>query len=231
VNRTRFVLAATLVLGTCTAPAEPSATQRFLWSYGNALMALAGDTNGFDRAAAVYDRLLRTGVRNGPLFYNRGLALLGAGRREDAVRAFLRAERYMGSDADIRRNLRIALAPDPGRGTASLPWYRFPLAWHFALSAPVRLALTVIPWCAFWGMLILRKLGWRRHASAVLAATILIAALFASSVLTSVFREHQDELRALRARRPGPPPGSVSSSVTAVERPATLQRREAGGLN
>ena len=52
---------------------------RVLWNEANAALANAVKPADYLRAARSYQALVDSGVRNGPLFYNLGTALLKAG--------------------------------------------------------------------------------------------------------------------------------------------------------
>ena len=165
---------------------EASESQ-FLWNEANSIMASARTPEDYLIAAQAYQNLMDRGIRNGPLCYNLGTALLNAGRYDSAIDAFSRAERYLGSYPDIRRNMKIALARKAklqGKEIA-LPWYRFLLFWHFRLSGPTRMAIAVAAFSAFWLALTLKLLGLRKWIKALLILSFLIFVVFGSSVATS----------------------------------------------
>lgn len=171
------------------ASAADSAERVFAWNEANARMAAAVTTNDFLRAAQAYQQLVAQGVRNGPVFYNLGTALLQAGHTDDALDALARAERYTGYQRDITRNLKIALARKAGRDTTEWPWYRIVCFWHFYLSAPTRLTIAVGAWTVFWLALILRQLGWRRGTAAVITLALATLVIFGSSAATTWHQE------------------------------------------
>jgi hypothetical protein len=162
---------------------------RFMWDEANAQMAVARAPADFLRAAGTYSKLAETGVRNGPLFYNLGTAFLQGGRYEDAQTFLLRAERYMGHDPDIRQNLRLAMAGGKKNVTMALPWYRFPLFWHYGIPGPARLTIAVWAFFCCWMALILGALGARLAARRLLILSVAVLILFGSSILTSLHEE------------------------------------------
>ena len=153
------------------------------------MMASARSPDDFLRAAQVYGKLLNRGVRNGPIFYDLGTAFLKADRYEEAQALLLRAERYMGSDPDIERNMMLAMAKGKKDAPVALPWYRFLLFWHYGLSGPVRMTITACAFLCFWLALTLRTLGPRRIARRLLILSLAVLVLFGSSVLTSLHQE------------------------------------------
>ncbi|NQT94461.1 MAG: BatD family protein [Lentisphaerae bacterium] len=198
-SRSRSVLPVVLLLLLCARGADASedARRSFLWQQANARMSSARTEEEFLAAADAYKELVRSGVRNGPLLYNLGLSLLQAGQHDEAIRALLAAERYTGADEDVRRNLRLAYAGREDTEKGSLPWYRYPLFWHFDMSTPVRAHVAVLAFAAVWVSLLLRFFGMRRFSGPLLAAAVLLLVLFASSALTSVYQEaHADPTRA-----------------------------------
>ena len=161
----------------------------FLWNEANSMMASARSPEEHLMAAQVYRNMADKGIRNGPVFYNLGTALLNAGVYDGAIESFLRAERYMGSRPDLVQNLAIAFARKAGTADHQIQWYRIPLFWHFRLSTPVRTLLAAMAFCLSWIFTALRKLGagrWTRIASVISLAVFL---LFGSSVATSLHQE------------------------------------------
>lgn len=197
--------------------AAPTADHQFAWDRANASIAAAQTRDEFGAAAGYYRELVLDGVRNGPLFFNYGTALLKAGQAENASRAFLRAERYSGSDAEIRHNLLCAEAAAHAGEHPALPWYRLFLFWHYNLDLSTRLALA----CAAVSLLCL-ALAFRlwecpRTARAlhILGAWMLI--VFGSSAGTSLHAESRDQVRErVLVTRP-PQPRTATALTTATD--------------
>lgn len=169
---------------------DAAASERaFLWDKANAVAASAQHPEDYLVAAETYRELADMGVRNGPLFYNMGTALLHAGQYENAVDALLRAERYLGGQSDVARNLKIAMARNAGHGEHTAQWHRTMLFWHFKLSAPVRTASTAIAFSLFWIFMALRTLGAARWIRAPLVLCILFFVLLGVSAFSSWRRE------------------------------------------
>jgi len=150
---------------------------------------------------------------------------LKARQYDPALGIFLRAERYLGSNPEIRRNLLLALAGDDKDAELSLPWYRFFLFWHYGLSAAARLTIAVVAWAVFWAGLILRVLGAPRLARPLVLGGILAVALFGSSVAASLYQEVNE--RAVRINpdatltapaRPAKSPGKTVTNVRSETR-------------
>lgn len=133
-------------------------SSRFLWDQANARMAAARAPADFLDAARTYNQLVADGVRNGPLFYNLGTALLLAGDGENAAAALRRAERYLGSTPEIRVNLRQALALQSGQPDADLPWDHVVFFWHYDEPLRVRAQIALYGWLLLWLALLLRLL-------------------------------------------------------------------------
>lgn len=193
--------------------------RRFLWNEAQARMGSARTTEAFTGAADTYRRLIETGVRNGPLFYNLGLALMQAERYEEALSGFHRAERYMGSNEDIKHNIRICLSQGDQDKATGLPWYRFLLFWHFGLPGSVRLTIALSAFAVCWLSLLLRLIGPRQTAEALLAMSLVVFVLFASSAATTLYQEHRDSLftpppeNELTQAEPSAPGGVESRGV------------------
>jgi len=185
-----------LLLSARTVDASEDARTSFLWRQANARMSSAKTGEEFLAAAGAYEELVGAGVRNGPLLYNLGLALLQSERHDEAIRAFLGAERYLGADEDLRRNLRLAYAGREETGQGNLPWYRFPLFWHFDLGTPVRTHVAVLAFAALWAALLLRAFGLRHISEPLFAVAVLAVVLFGSSAVTSMYQEANTDYTA-----------------------------------
>jgi len=172
------------------ASALDASERAFIWNEAHARMASARTPAAYLRAAQTYQKLVDDGVRNGPLFYNLGTALLQAGQINPAIDAFQRAERFLGAQRDIRQNLKIAMARKANNETAEWPWYRLVLFWHFYLPAATRMMVAAIAFFIFWAALTLRLAGVQRSGvNTVLILAAITMILFGSSVATSWHQE------------------------------------------
>jgi len=191
------ILSLLLLVPAATPAATPGGVRmehRFLWSEANAHVAGAQTREDFAAAAHTYRKLIAAGVRNGPVFYNLGLALMQAERYDEALDVFLRAERYAGSDEELVHNILICLARGREDQSISLPWYRFLLFWHFELSTAVRAAIAAGAFLLCWLALLLRLLQARSAAAQVFAGGLVFLILFGSSTATSLLQEYQSGL-------------------------------------
>ena len=194
-GKKRALVAAWLwIMAALTVHAQSAAENRFAWNEANAAFASAKHADDFRHAAATYQSLVDSGVRNGPLFLNLGIAFLNAGMYGDAIEAFLRAERYVGSNQDIKRNMQIARARLAKTGFVPEPWYRVIFFWHYGLAASRRALIAVVAFAAFWLLLAARVLGIKRLCRPLAIAAFIVFAIFGSSVLTSVYQELQAPL-------------------------------------
>ena len=182
------ICALLLVCGS-SAWALDAAERSFIWNEGQALMTTASKPDDYRRAAQAYKQLIDAGVRNGPLFYNLGTALLQAGQYERSLDALTRAERYLGHQPDIRRNMSIALARKQKTPGVEWPWYRILLFWHFNLSSATRIIIAVSAFTLFWLALTLRRLGFQRGTNALAVLAFLTFIAFGSSAATSAHQE------------------------------------------
>ncbi|MDI6775175.1 MAG: hypothetical protein QME60_07260 [Verrucomicrobiota bacterium] len=219
-----FAIALFLLAGVPRGFAATTAEQRFAWDEANARMSTARTERDFLLAARGYAKLVNAGVRNGPLFYNLGTALLKGRQHDQALAALLRAERFMGSNPETRRNIALALARDDKNAEVSLPWRRFFLFWHYGLGLRTRIAVAVTAFAVFWLALTIRLLGARRLAQPPLVLALLAVVLFGSSVATSLNQEVNalpvtvnPDAASLLPAKPG---------KTAAPAPAGPQRKE-----
>ncbi|MCE9615694.1 MAG: tetratricopeptide repeat protein [Lentisphaerae bacterium] len=189
------------------AVAQPGAEHRFMWDQANARVAAAQTPADFAGAANLYHQLILRDVRNAPLFYNYGIALLEANRAEDAVRAFQRAERYAGNDPDVRQNLTTALSRLDASQDSPLPWYRVFMFWHFGLDLSTRLAVALAGFSLLCLSLALRLWNLRGAATYLHGIAVAVLVIFGSSVGASLHAESRDQtreraLRTIEAKSP-----------------------------
>jgi hypothetical protein len=193
--------------------------RQFIWAEANSQVSSAQTTDDYLRAAESYQKLVDSGVRNGPLFHNLGTSLLKAGLYNDAARALMRAERYLGNNWDVRRNLLIAVKGQAGDEEATLPWHRFPLFWHYGLATSTRTAAAVFGFAGVWLALILRRLSVRAPSRQMLGISLLLLVLFGSSAATSIHQETREGRFEIAARsattfqHPAPSPEAQEPGV------------------
>lgn len=190
-----------LLLATFSVHAATPAERTFIRDEAITGMMSAQTSADFLAAAAAFQKLVDLGVRNTSLFFNQGTALLLADKPADAITVLRRAERYGGSQPDIRRNLAIAQAKVEGLKTPQGLWSRTVLFWHYGLPCTDR--VRVAAW-AFTGLWLAAALGLLLSGGRDSAAPILpfppaikflmgvsafLLILFGSSVLVTLQEE------------------------------------------
>ena len=213
-----------LVLSTTGTLADVSLERQFIWEEANSQMTSARTSADFLRAAETYRKLLNSGLKSGPLFYNLGTALLKAGKYEDAQVFLLRAERYMGHDPDIQQNMLLAIAHGKRNAPVALPWYRFLLFWHYGIPGPTRMTIAVCAFLCCWLALILGTCGRRHAAKRLLVIALAVLALFGSSILTSLHQESAGRESSIRPVKLPALKGGASERNSAVAYEATRLR-------
>lgn len=173
-----------------------SGENRFRWNEVNSTLSTARHQDDFAAVALRYREMIMDGVLNGPLFYNYGIALLKAEAYEEATVAFLRAERQLGSNAEIRRNLVIAAAGG-GDERPSLPWYRTLFFWHYGLAGSVRTTIAASAFTLVWFALAIRALRFKGLSRQLLPPAIIVLLLFGASVCATLYSENRDQNRLL----------------------------------
>jgi len=173
-------------------PADEAA---FLWEEANNSMFRARTPEDFQAAAEAYRGLAEAGVRNGYLFYNLGTAQALGQRYDDAVESLLRAERFMGSSPEIRRNMLLALEGKRGENGegVDLAWYRPLLFWHYGLATRTRVTIALAAFAVFWALISLRVLGIRGDTARLAMIAVAVAIVFGSSAATSLQQDVQGE--------------------------------------
>lgn len=185
-----MILSVFCVAATTSLYASNTDADLFIWNEANTLMSNARSKEDFTRAAEVYNKLIERGTKNSDILYNLGTALVLAGDYDNAAEALIRAERYSGTTWSIKRNLTLALAEGDNARIVPLPWYRYPLFWHYLLSLSQRISLAICAYSLFWLSLILRLYRFRAIASTITVISVAFLILFGSSAATSVYHEH-----------------------------------------
>jgi len=204
----RLCLAAGIMLVSVISSAADAAAGNadFESRRANAKLLAASTPAECNSAARTLGGLIRKGVRNAPLFYDYGTMLLAAGHPKEAYNAFIRAERYAGTDWDIRHNMLAALAKSSdGPAAPRLPWYRVPLFWHYKPAARTRLTIASAAFLSLCLALLLRRFHRPEPYRFLLAISVATLVLFGSSALTTIYQETHSNLLAtdtLPAPRP-----------------------------
>ncbi len=178
-----------LLLAGAQVSGAPSPQRLFLWQQANLRAMSATGPEQYMEAAKSYHMLVSDGARNGPLFYNLGTVLLRAGRHEEAVQCFVRAERYMGYDPDLRRNLALALAGKTQTREPSVPWSRVVLFWHYGISTRTRWLVALLAFILCWPALAVVRLSKGRLGRKLLVIAAGAAVISGTSALTSIYQE------------------------------------------
>lgn len=158
----------------------------------------------FRQSARDWQRVVDSGASNGPLHFNLGNAYMQAGDLGRAVASYIRAERSIPGDQDLKQNLaqaRSRVEHSFARDGGALLVDSVARWWHI-LPIGVRQAAAWLAWFIFWGTLLLQLLAPRRvsrtqaHQSArklVLGSSLILWCLFGGTLIA-------DEL--LRTLRP-----------------------------
>ena len=139
----------------------------------------------FRQAAAKFQALIDSGVRNGRLYYNLGNTELQRGRIGAAILNYRRAERFIPGDGRLMENLRFARSlcatQIPQRGRSEL--LETLCFWHYGTSIRTRFAVGLIGYAGFWAVLIARMFVRRFRLGAVAGALAVIWVALGASVL------------------------------------------------
>lgn len=137
----------------------------------------------FNQAAAKFQLLVDSGLKNGKLYYNLGNAYLESGQVAQSILNYRRAQELIPDDARLVANLRYARSlrrnQIPESGEQALLHTLF--FWHYRTSLRGRFWLGLAAYLLLWGLLIIRvfrpRLHWRY---AIIPVLIICAALTAS---------------------------------------------------
>lgn len=182
------------------APAFASRITDFEMKRAQSLISNATSQEDFARAADAYGNLIDQGTTNGDIFYLYGTALLMAGQYEAAINALQRAERYQGSNWQIRRNLLLANRRLANDDSIELSWHRAPLFWHYRLPTRQRLMLAAAFFSLSWVLGIAVCFTHKEKFTHLLVLTSALLLIFLVSSLSSWLTEQQSVIRHRQLR-------------------------------
>jgi tetratricopeptide (TPR) repeat protein len=112
----------------------------------------------FERAAAVYEKLLAQGIVNGSMFYNLGNAYLKAGKIGKALVNYRRAEMFMPRNEDLQANIQytLQLTTDKIEGRDPYAYIKYFCFWYSKLNIRELAVLFLIFNGMLWGLAIAR---------------------------------------------------------------------------
>lgn len=112
----------------------------------------------FDRAAALYEKLLAQGIVNGSMFYNLGNAYLKAGKIGQALVNYRRAELFMPRDEDLQANIQytLQLTTDKIEGRDPYAHVKTLCFWYSKLNIRELTILFLMANIILWGTAIAR---------------------------------------------------------------------------
>lgn len=133
----------------------------------------------YGTAAAQFEAIARTGVRNGRLFYNLGNAYLKDRQLGPAILWYERALKLLPNDPDLRFNIDYArsLTKDVPEESVS-PLLRILFFWKYHLSEHAIVLLAIGFNGLFWGLLAAWRLAHRRALASSAAAVAAVTLIF-----------------------------------------------------
>lgn len=179
------------------AQATDRTTRNFLWEQANMQAASATTPAGYAKALDTYQRLIREGTIQGKLFINQGNTAILNNDPQLALRAFARAERYLGLTPEIKQGMLAARSRQANHEQKELPWSHAAFFWHYAFPCETRAYAFLVGWSIFWfGLLLLFIFRKAKKASALLsfAETCILAGgflsfIFLASVVITLLQE------------------------------------------
>ena len=137
-------------------------------------------------AAEGFESLIRSGVRNGRLYYNLANTYLQLGRLGKAIANYRRAEKLIPGDEQLKTNLGYARGlrryQIEAKGSESL--LRTLFFWHYRIPLATRFAAGLVLYVLFWLVLMIRPLF--RQAGLPLIALLLAVGWLTLGASTAV---------------------------------------------
>jgi len=148
-----------------------------LQTFQNAQSAF--DAGEYRQSAALYEKLLDSGVRSGTIYYNLGNAWAKADEPARAIAAYYLARRYMPNDPHLNVNLRTVLTSNGGTPPASenslvLLFWQDWVGYETKIWVSLALAMLTFLGSVFC---LFRQIKWLKRGTIVLAIFTAIALL------------------------------------------------------
>lgn len=177
--------------------ATADTTRDFLWEQANMQAASATTPADYTKALDTYQRLIREGTIQGKLFINQGNTAILSNDPQSALRAFARAERYLGLTPEIKQGMLAALSRQANHEQKELPWSHAAFFWHYAFPCETRAYAFFVGWSILWlGLLLLFTFRKTKKTAALLsfADTCILAGgflsfIFLASVIVTLLQE------------------------------------------
>jgi len=137
----------------------------------------------FDKAAALYEKILAQGIVNGSMFYNLGNAYLKAGKIGKALVNYRRAEMFMPRNEDLQANIQytLQLTTDKIEGREPYAYAKNFCFWYSKLNVRELAILFLFFNLILWGLAIARLFYSGEYLWLALSVSIACAILLGIS--------------------------------------------------
>ena len=137
----------------------------------------------FEKAAALYEKLIARDIVNGNIFYNLGNAYLKAGKIGKALVTYRRAELFLPRDEDLQANIQhtLQLTTDKIEGREPYAFLKSFCFWYPKLTMKELVILCLIGNVLLWGIAIVRLFYNGEYLWLALYASIFCALLLGIS--------------------------------------------------
>ncbi len=163
-----FVVLSAIGAGGCR-PSDPAVYARF--ETAQQAFDAAATPDEFQRAAALYQEILDTGIVSGAVLYNQGNAFMRAEMRGRALACYRQAKRYRPRDPYLEANLQNArgLAAD---AEGAKPLFEYLLFWQDWISFPGKFRASL---ASAMATLVIAAIGvwWKRKGLLRISASML----------------------------------------------------------
>jgi hypothetical protein len=143
----------------------------------------------FNKAAALYEQLLKLGISNGSMFYNLGNACLKTGSIGKALANYRKAELFMPRDEDLLANIQYAQqqTTDKIEGREPYAGLKNFCFWYGKLSVRELAIVFLVFNVLLWGTAILRLFYHGDYLGIVLYVLLFLTVLMGISAATKMY--------------------------------------------
>ena len=142
----------------------------------------------FPEAAAAFLDVVRTGVKNGSLFYDLGNAYLKSGHVGEAILWYERALKLIPLDPDLKFNYEYAVSlTRDEKGEKEFPLIRILFFWKYLLQPSWIQGAAIGFNLIYWGLMAVRIIRKKTYGRTAGHLVLIVGLVF---ILTAVFNEY-----------------------------------------
>jgi len=143
----------------------------------------------YGQAAQLYERLVRSGITNGEVYYNLGNSYFKLGMLGKAIVNYRLAELYLPRDEDLKANLRYArqLTKDKLEEKQFLPFIKKFCFWYSKLNLRELMIVFLLVHGVFWIVVIIKTFWKKEYHNLILLINLVVVVIVGCSLTLKIY--------------------------------------------